>query len=110
MREAHTTVALAPRPAAAAPATQGLTSDQARRELERIGPNVLAEGEGPHWLARFARNFTHLFALLLWAGAALALVGGQAPLAIAIVVVIVVNAIFSFAQEHRAERAVDALR
>ncbi|HEX6620981.1 MAG TPA: cation-transporting P-type ATPase, partial [Solirubrobacteraceae bacterium] len=62
------------------------------------------------WLARFARNFTYLFALLLWAGAALALLGGQAPLAIAIVAVIVVNAIFSFAQEYRAERAVDALR
>jgi Ca2+-transporting ATPase len=100
-------VALPPRPA---PAAQGLTSEQARRELERIGPNVLAEGEGPQWLVRFARNFTHLFALLLWAGAGLAVLGGQPPLALAIVAVIVVNAIFSFAQEYRAERAVDALR
>ena len=64
----HRPVALPPRPAAAAPAAQGLSSAQALRELERIGPNVLAEGEGPHWLARFARNFTNLFALLLWAG------------------------------------------
>jgi magnesium-transporting ATPase (P-type) len=91
-------------------AAPGLSTEQALRELERIGPNVLAEGEGPHWLRRFARNFTYLFALLLWAGAALALLSDQAPLAIAIVVVIVVNAIFSFAQEYRAERAVDALR
>ncbi|MGZ6672919.1 MAG: cation-translocating P-type ATPase [Solirubrobacteraceae bacterium] len=106
----HRPLALQPRPAAAGPASQGLSSEQALRELERIGPNVLAEGEGPHWLARFARNFTYLFALLLWAGAALALLSGQAPLAIAIVVVIVVNAIFSFAQEYRAERAVEALR
>jgi magnesium-transporting ATPase (P-type) len=88
----------------------GLTSEQARLELERVGPNVLSETERPRWLLRFARNFTHLFALLLWAGAALAVLGGQPPLAIAIVAVIVVNAVFSFAQEFRAERAVEALR
>jgi magnesium-transporting ATPase (P-type) len=88
----------------------GLTSEQARLELERVGPNVLAETERPRWLLRFARNFTHLFALLLWAGAVLAVLGGQPPLAVAIVAVIVVNAIFSFAQEFRAERAVEALR
>ncbi|HSD78562.1 MAG TPA: HAD-IC family P-type ATPase, partial [Solirubrobacteraceae bacterium] len=46
----------------------------------------------------------------MWAGAGLALLGDQPPLAIAIVVVIVVNAAFSFAQEYRAERAVEALR
>ena len=104
-------VVAASRPATAVPqAAPGLSSEQARRELERVGPNVLAAAEGPHWLARFGRNFTHLFALLLWAGAALALLGGQPPLAIAIVAVIVVNAIFSFAQEYRAERAVEALR
>ena len=71
---------------------------------------MLAEGEGPHWLARFARNFTYLFALLLWAGAVFACSAARPALAIAIVVVIVVNAIFSFAQEYRAERAVEALR
>jgi magnesium-transporting ATPase (P-type) len=87
-----------PRPApGSAAAAQGLTGEEARRRLEQTGPNVLAAGEGPRWLRRFLRNFTHLFALLLWAGAGLALLGGQPPLAVAIVAVIVVNAIFSFA-------------
>ncbi len=100
--------AVTPPPGSAAAA--GLTSERALLELERLGPNVLAETERPRWLLRFGRNFTHLFAVLLWVGALLALLGGQPPLAIAIVAVIVVNAIFSFAQEYRAERAVEALR
>jgi len=105
-----TATAASPRPVAAVEDTAGLTSEEARRELARVGPNVLTEAEGPHWWLRFARNFTHLFALLLWAGSALAVLGDQLPLAIAIVVVIVVNAFFSFVQEYRAERAVEALR
>ena len=97
------------RAASAIPAS-GLTSAEAREKLEHAGPNVLAAAERPHWLARFARNFTHLFALLLWAGAVLAWLGGQPQLSVAIVLVIIVNAVFSFAQEYRAERAVEALR
>lgn len=98
-----------PRAPARAPAV-GLSSDEAAARLARAGPNVLAEAERPHWLGRFARNFTYFFALLLWAGAALAWIGDQPQLSVAIVVVIVVNAVFSFAQEYRAERAVEALR
>ena len=94
---------------AAAQRAAGLTTAQARERLAQSGPNMLAAAEGPHWWARFAQNLVHLFALLLWAGAALAAVGGMPQLAIAIVVVILVNAVFSFAQEHRAERAVEAL-
>jgi glycosyltransferase involved in cell wall biosynthesis len=86
----------------------GLSSEQARLELERCGPNVLKETGGPNWPARLVRNFTYLFAALLWGAAALALVAGQVPVAVAIVLVIVVNALFSFAQEYRAERAVQA--
>jgi calcium-translocating P-type ATPase len=96
-------------PALAGPATAGLSSERAAALLAEHGPNVLAAAEGPHWLRRFAGNFVHLFALLLWAGAGLAAIGGMPELAIAIVVVIVVNAIFSFAQEFRAEQAVEAL-
>ena len=40
----------------------------------------------------------------------LAVLGGTAALAIAIVVVIVLNALLAFAQEQQAERAVEALK
>ena len=88
----------------------GLTSDEARARLEQYGLNVLAEPRRPSHLRRFAANLVHLFALLLWAGALLALLGGLPELSAAIVVVVLVNAVFAFAQEYRAERASDALR
>jgi calcium-translocating P-type ATPase len=96
--------------AAAGDAASGLRTAEAQRRLAAGGPNVLQAREAPHWLRRFARNFVHLFALLLWCGAALAALGGMPELSVAIVLVIAVNAVFSFAQEHRAERAVEALR
>ncbi|GAA1599255.1 cation-transporting P-type ATPase [Kribbella karoonensis] len=53
---------------------------------------------------------THLFALMLWVAAVLAFAGGLAPLAVAIVVIIVLNGVFAFAQEYRADRAAERLR
>jgi P-type E1-E2 ATPase len=107
------TVVGAVRPRASPPAERqrsaGLTAAEAGERLARFGPNVLAETVGRPWWSRFGQNLVHLFALLLWAGAALAAIGGMPQLAIAIVVVSLVNAVFSFAQEHRAERAVEAL-
>jgi magnesium-transporting ATPase (P-type) len=88
----------------------GLTREQARARLAELGPNILAEPKRPSHLRRFAANFVHLFALLLWLGTALALVGGLPQLAVAIFVVILVNAVFAFVQEYRAERASEALR
>jgi calcium-translocating P-type ATPase len=57
-----------------------------------------------------ARQFTHFFALLLWAAAGLACLGGLPELAVAIVVVILVNGVFAFVQEYRADRAGRKLR
>jgi P-type Ca2+ transporter type 2C len=96
--------------APAAGAAVGLTSAEAHRRLEQFGPNVLAEEAGPNWAVRFGRNIVNLFALLLWAGAALAWLARTPELSVAIVGVILINAAFSFAQEHRAEQAVEALR
>jgi magnesium-transporting ATPase (P-type) len=86
-----------------------LSSVEAERRLARDGPNALPKPRQKSVLARFAGQFTHLLAVLLWVAAGLAIVAGQPPLALAIVIVIVLNAIFAFAQEYRADRSAERL-
>jgi magnesium-transporting ATPase (P-type) len=88
----------------------GLTSTGARDRLRRDGPNVLPGAAAvPAW-RRLVAQLTHFFAVLLWIAATLAVIGGMPQLGAAIAVVVVVNGVFAFAQEHRAERAASALQ
>jgi calcium-translocating P-type ATPase len=95
----------------------GLTQTEAQRRLAEFGPNHVEEVGRESLLLRFAREFTHFFAIILWLGAALAFLAeyfdpgqGMVRLGVAIVGVILINGVFSFWQEYKAERAVDALR
>jgi calcium-translocating P-type ATPase len=95
----------------------GLGKEEAARRLAEFGPNRLEEVGREHLLVRFAREFVHLFAVILWVAAALAFVAeyfdpgaGMAKLGAAVVGVIVVNGVFSFWQEYKAEQAVAVLR
>jgi len=95
----------------------GLAPAEAARRLREYGPNHVQELGGEHLLLRFAREFTHFFAIILWVAAALAFFAeqfdpgqGMARLGAAILGVILINGVFSFWQEYKAERAVAALR
>jgi calcium-translocating P-type ATPase len=88
---------------------EGLTSREAARRLLTHGPNELRRRAGRHWPRQLGRQFVHPLALLLWLAAALAAIGGSRALALAIVAVVVLNAVLAFAQEQHAEHAVEAL-
>ncbi|MFN8380204.1 MAG: cation-transporting P-type ATPase [Anaerolineae bacterium] len=88
----------------------GLTGDEVAERLQQYGPNVLQQVKGtPLWI-KFVGNFTHLMALLLWVGGVVGFIAGLPELGIAIWMVNVINGLFSFWQEFRAERATEALR
>ena len=87
----------------------GLSSVEAQRRLLQFGRNELSRRGGVKWPGELARQLTHPLALLLWLAAGLSLAVGSQTVAIAVVLVILLNAAFAFVQELQAERAVEAL-
>jgi calcium-translocating P-type ATPase len=87
----------------------GLTSAEAARRLLQHGPNELRRRGGLAWPRELGRQLTHPLALLLWVAGALAFAVGSHTIAIAVLLVILLNAGFAFVQELEAERAVEAL-
>ena len=59
----------------------GLADAQAELRLRQVGANTLPHAAQRPWYQELAANFVHLFALLLWVGAALAWVAGMPQLA-----------------------------
>ncbi|MEK6529229.1 MAG: cation-transporting P-type ATPase, partial [Nitrospirota bacterium] len=96
---------------------KGLSEDEALRRLQEYGPNEIKDVKGKSTFVRFISQFTHFLAILLWIAVALCFLSeylhpgeGMLSLGIAILVVILVNAVFTFIQEYRAEKAIEALK
>lgn len=91
-------------------AERGLTSAEARRRLERVGPNRVGEApDEPLWRLALAQ-FRSLVVLLLLAGAAIALALGESMEGVAILAALLLNAGIGFVTEWRARRSLARLR
>jgi magnesium-transporting ATPase (P-type) len=88
----------------------GLTVEETKKRLREHGTNKLSEAKKSAAISRFLSQFKDLFSILLMIAAILALVSGMIEFGFAIFVVVIVNAMMSFVQEHRAEKAVKALK
>jgi len=88
----------------------GLADDDVKRRLAEFGPNEIQKEKGTPLYTKLLANFTHLMAILLWVGGAVALIAEMPQLAIAVWMVNIINGAFSFWQEFRAEKATDALK
>jgi calcium-translocating P-type ATPase len=94
----------------------GLDRAEAQRRLAEFGRNEVERAPGEPWFRKLGKEFVHFFALILWVAAGLAFYagwkdreGGMAGMGWAILAVIFINGLFSFWQEARAERAIQAL-
>ena len=85
-----------------APAARGLSAAEAARRRPS-GGNRLPVDRPPSPVRLFVQQVVHFFALLLWGASVLAFVGGMPQLGIAIAVVVVLNGLFAFVQEYRAD-------
>ncbi len=90
----------------------GLSSTEAALRLQRYGANELHKSGGAPWYRKLVRNFVSFFAALLWAAALLCYAPGvdMPQLGHAIIIVIFLNGAFSYLQERKSDRAVDALQ
>lgn len=88
----------------------GLSAQEAAFRLKQYGFNILSQIEGKSIWVRFLANFVHLMAILLWIAGLVAFVARLPQMAIAIWTVNIINGIFSFWQEFKAEKATEAMR
>lgn len=78
--------------------------------LATYGHNTIQRGQRQSQFKLFIKNFTSLMAILLWISGIIALFAGMLELAIAIWAVNLINGVFSFWQEHAAQKATNSLR
>jgi P-type Ca2+ transporter type 2C len=89
---------------------RGLSAAEAQRRLAIYGPNELAQTVATSALTIFARQFASLVIWILIFAASVSAVMGERVDAIAIVAIVVLNAVIGFLQEYRAEQAVAELK
>ncbi len=89
---------------------RGLSSQEAQRRLAEYGPNRLTEASKKSIWTMILGQFADFMILVLLAAAVISGIVGELQDTIAIVVIVLLNAIVGAVQEFRAERAVTALR
>ena len=89
---------------------KGLNSEEAEKRLAKYGLNALVEKKRTPVVYKFLAHLEDLFSILLLFASLLSALSGMWQLGLIILIVVLVNTVFSLFQEWRAEKAMETLR
>lgn len=89
---------------------EGLSATAAENELQKCGPNELQEGRRKSRLGMLLSQFRDVMIIILLAAAVISGIIGDLTDTVVILVIVMLNALIGFLQEHRAEKAMQALK
>jgi P-type Ca2+ transporter type 2C len=88
----------------------GISSEEAATRFGEYGPNALAERKKRTFVLMFLDQFKDVMILVLIGAAVTSGLLGELSDTLAIIVIVVINAVIGFVQEFRAEKAMEALK
>ena len=88
----------------------GLTEEEAKRRQKHYGPNVILSKESRKLWHILLQQFSDFMIIVLIFAALVSGLVGEPQDAIAIVVIVLLNAVIGFIQDYRAEKALAALK
>lgn len=89
---------------------KGLSTDDAASRLARYGKNELKEEAGEPWWKILAGQFNSAVIWILLGAVVVSIIIGETIDAIVITVILLLNTVLGFAQEFKAEKAIEALK
>ena len=89
---------------------KGLSKEEAERRLREVGPNELVAEKRVSPLKIFVDQFKNILVIILIAATIFSAAIGETVDAAVILVIIIAVSVLGFAQEYRAERALEALK
>jgi P-type Mg2+ transporter len=90
--------------------TDGLSSAEARKRLQQVGPNVLKPHRHYTVFQSLVSQFTSPLVLILIFAAVVSVIAGELTDALIVIIIVIASALLSFVQEYRASQAVEKLR
>jgi Ca2+-transporting ATPase len=88
----------------------GLSSQEAQARLLKYGPNELKEEKKISRLEIFLNQFKSILVIILIGATIFSAAIGEVLDAAAIIAIVILNAIFGYIQEYKAEKAIEALK
>ena len=90
--------------------TKGLTNAEANKRTQKYGYNTLKEKKGISPIKIFFSQFQSIVVYILIAAVIISMVLGEFVDGIVILIILILNAVFGFIQEYKAEKSIEALK